>query len=550
MTGGFMTGAPLKRFVCVGDQMVHYRVTGTGPAIVMLHDSPRSSRLHIEAMQALAECFTVFALDTPGYGNSTPLTVPNPTIRDFADALGETLAALGLLNAPLYATHTSAKIALEYVADCAEPPVLLLLDGLSIPVKLADEAFLEAYMRPFVIDDAGAYLAAEWTRLRDMLRWFPWFDTRPETRMPNEPPTDAWVELYALDLLSAGPHYSDAYAAAMRYDTLPALRRVGSPTVVAARANDVLYSSLDRVPEDCSACVTVERLSSDHAEWLGWVGDTLAAACGSVVSDDFAPAVGADGPVYVDLPHGQMLVHRDGAGGGKPLLILETPTILHARIWQEALSGDRVVLVPELPGYGESDAIEGATIADYADAVAAMLRMLDAGPVDVLAIGLAGPLAMALAARDPDLVGSLVLDGVAGVGAAPERLCPAFEADYAGGHWHQIWHMLRDGEVQWPWFDGSVAAQRRLAPCLDGDGLHRALLDVLKQPDCYGDVALAGLRGGAVEVSDTPVTLFDMPGDAGYAWVGDLAAGLPLAKVLARPAGVADAAVLLRAVLG
>ncbi len=543
-----MTSAPSKRFLRVGDHTVHYRVTGNGPAVVMLHDSPRSSRLHIETMQALGGRFTVYALDTPGYGNSTPLAIADPTIRDFADALGEALAALGLQNAPLYATHTSSKIALEYVADCTEAPAILILDGLSIPVTPADEAFLAAYMRPFTIDASGAYLAAEWTRLRDMLRWFPWFDARTESRMPIEPPSGEWIELYALDLLSAGPHYSDAYAAAMRYDTLPALRRIKSPTIVAARADDVLFSSLDRLPPDMSAQVRCERLPSDRAYWLEWLGDILTKACGPAQSDTPA-SEDSDGPVYIDLPHGQMLVHRSGTDGGTPLLILETPTILHARIWQDAMAGTRSVFVPELPGYGESDPLEDASIEDHADAIAAMLRLLDTGSVDVLAIGLAAPLALTLAARDPDLVNGIVLDGVSGLKSA-ERLFPVITQDFAGGHWHHVWHMLRDSEVQWPWFDGSVKAQRKLVPYLDGGPLHRTLLDVLKQPASYGDVAIAGLRAGTAVVPNTPLTLFSLADDAGYDGVAAMAAKNPHTRLLARPADIAASARLLNEILG
>ncbi len=103
---------PVKRgYAEAGDRLVHYRVGGSGPAIVLLHDSPRSSRLHLPLMEVLASRFRVFALDTPGYGNSDPLDMAEPTIPDFASALGEALAALGLEQAPLYATHTSAKIA-------------------------------------------------------------------------------------------------------------------------------------------------------------------------------------------------------------------------------------------------------------------------------------------------------------------------------------------------------------------------------------------------------------------------------------------------------
>ncbi|MET0373737.1 MAG: alpha/beta fold hydrolase, partial [Rhizorhabdus sp.] len=219
-----------KGFVRVDGRMIHYRHAGRGPAVVMLHDSPRSSRLHLPTMMRLAERYHVYALDTPGYGSSDPLDGEQPTIADFAAMLGRTLDAMGLAAAPLYATHTSAKIALDYAAHVGTPP-RLILDGLSIPVGPPDAAFIASYMRPFRLDDAGGYLATEWTRMRDMLRWFPWFTQTPAARMRIPAQSNAWIADYVIDLLSAGPHYSSAYAAAMYYDPMPALRAVRCPTV-------------------------------------------------------------------------------------------------------------------------------------------------------------------------------------------------------------------------------------------------------------------------------------------------------------------------------
>ena len=188
-----MTDAVKRGYIEAGGRLVHYRMSGSGPTVVLLHDSPRSSRLHLPLMKVLASRFCVFALDTPGYGNSDPLGIANPTIPDFARALGEALVALGLENAPVYATHTSAKIALALAVRGGTMP-LLVLDGLSIPDQLASDSFIASYMRPFAPEPTGAWLGAEWSRTRDMLRWFPWFATAPQHRNAMEPPSPEWME--------------------------------------------------------------------------------------------------------------------------------------------------------------------------------------------------------------------------------------------------------------------------------------------------------------------------------------------------------------------
>src|SRR5690606_35150766 len=140
----------------VDGRAFHYRMMGRGPAVVMLHDSPRSSRLHLETMRDLSDLYTVYAFDTPGYGTSAPLEKPDPPAADFAGALSAAIEPLGLQGVPLYATRTSAKIALEYAARFAEP-ARLILDGLSIPQSAPDPAFIERYMRPMRLDEDGGY---------------------------------------------------------------------------------------------------------------------------------------------------------------------------------------------------------------------------------------------------------------------------------------------------------------------------------------------------------------------------------------------------------
>jgi hypothetical protein len=529
--------AASRFYVQAGERLVHIRQAGTGPAVVMLHDSPRSSRLHLPTMAALADRYTVFALDTAGYGLSDPISLPNPRIEDFAIALGEALAALGLERAPLYATHTSAKIALAYAARCPVMP-RLILDGLSMPQVLAEDSFIATYMRPFRPEASGGYLASEWGRVRDMLRWFPWFATSPEQRMAIPAPDAAWMADYAIDLFSAGAHYSDAYAAAMRYDPAPDLARVAVPTLVAARQDDVLHGYLPRAAESGNVQVTTQSLPADRGAWLDWLAQAFA------VESLAAPAPPAQSGArrYTGHAQGQMHWTVSGTGDGTPWVILSAPTTLQAHSWAGALHGP--CLVPDLPGFGESD-----PAADILDALAAGLRQLGLTEVQVLGLGVASPLAAALAQR----IGAkrLVVDGLPPLDPEAtarfgDGLCPPIPFDaLAGSHNHRIWHILRDGEAQWPWHDASPAAIRHLPPMLEADGLHQALTSVLKQPLHWGDAALAALAMGQDAWADLtmPVQAFTHA-DPAYADAPQLAQ-LCNARLAPRPDTLAQAAALL-----
>jgi pimeloyl-ACP methyl ester carboxylesterase len=163
-----MTKGIKKGFVNVTTGQVHYRMAGSGPPIILLHDSPRSSVLHIPLLEYFSDKFTVIAIDTPGYGNSSALSHDlQPEIPDFADALAETIISFGIDKCPVYGFHTSSKILLEFAANHPNKVSIAIMDGLSLPIGDTDHDFIKNYMRPFQITETGSYLAEEWTRIRD-----------------------------------------------------------------------------------------------------------------------------------------------------------------------------------------------------------------------------------------------------------------------------------------------------------------------------------------------------------------------------------------------
>jgi haloalkane dehalogenase len=58
-----------------GERQVHYRRAGSGSPVILLHQSPTSSREYIPLIQELAgKGFTVFAPDTPGQRHVRPVS--------------------------------------------------------------------------------------------------------------------------------------------------------------------------------------------------------------------------------------------------------------------------------------------------------------------------------------------------------------------------------------------------------------------------------------------------------------------------------------------
>jgi pimeloyl-ACP methyl ester carboxylesterase len=83
------------------------------------------------------------------------------------------------------------------------------------------------------------------------------------------------------------------------------------------------------------------------------------------------------------------------------------------------LARRRRLLIPDLPGHGGSAALPAAaTLAAYADAVAAVCAAEDAAPVDLFGHSLGGAVGLRLAVRRPELVRRLILAAAAGTSSS------------------------------------------------------------------------------------------------------------------------------------
>lgn len=551
-----------KRYVDVPHGQVHLRLGGRGPAVVLLHDSPRSSVMHVPNIAWLGARFTVYALDTPGYGNSTPLRAePAPTIPDFAAALGSTLEALGLKRPAVYGFHTSSKIALELATRARAPLGGAVLDGLSLPAAPPPEEFIVRYMLPFTVAEDGSHLATQWSKILDFHRFFPWFRREAATRLDMALPDDAALHGYAVDTLMAGPSWSSAYAAAMRYPAREALAAVRHPLTFTCRSDDVLFGFLAALPEPLPAGTRRAPLGPAPQEWRdqvsAWLGEYAGAAEPPPPPDPLDARGTAMRRGYVDLADGQVHLRLAGPTTGTPLLMLHDLPGSSAAVERlgARMAQDRCVLMPDLPGCAESDALAAPTARRYAEALLGCLDRLKLDAVDVYAGHLASPLALELAQLAPRRVRRLVFDGLPPL-SAPEReallprYCPALSPQRDGANWLVGWHMLGDRECSWPWFDRSREAVRRRTPTLDAETRHRVLVDLLKQPERYGDGLAAAL---AVPVAQrlaalaAPLTVLHDRADVRDAQVPAALAGRANARAVERPAGgIGDLAAVLR----
>jgi valacyclovir hydrolase len=127
----------------------------------------------------------------------------------------------------------------------------------------------------------------------------------------------------------------------------------------------------------------------------------------------------------VVLSDGASLAYHD-EGLGSPVLLLHgfTGTARsHMGLLSDALRPNHRVIAPDLRGYGASRPPMRTFPADFyrrdADDMAALLRLLDLGPVAVIGFSDGAESAVLLAAYYPALVRAVVAFGISGVISAP-----------------------------------------------------------------------------------------------------------------------------------
>jgi pimeloyl-ACP methyl ester carboxylesterase len=212
---------------------VHYRtVTADArlPAMLLLHQSPLSARMLEPLLPHLAARVRPYALDTPGYGSSSPAP-EGWTVEDYAALVWDCAERIGASEAFLFGRATGAVFALA--AALGAPPRVrgLALHGLPVYTPEERTERLARFAPPIEPEADGSHLAAIWSRVKGE---YPWMDAALATRC---------VQAY----LEAGPDFASSYRAIWRYDLAArAPGRLAVPTLLLAGTRDRIGFMFER----------------------------------------------------------------------------------------------------------------------------------------------------------------------------------------------------------------------------------------------------------------------------------------------------------------
>jgi pimeloyl-ACP methyl ester carboxylesterase len=496
-----------QRYLLVGKRRAHYLRAGSGPPVVLVHSSPANAWMLRPEIERLAQRYTVFAFDNPGYGLSDALLGDELTVADLADALAETLDVIGMPPCPVYGTHTGAAIALELGARRPDLATGLVLDGVPAFTPAEFDELFGGYFRKFPPSDLGGHYADVWMRFRDQSVWFPWTARDPGNLNSYDLSSPERTQVWAMMFWQANNRYIPAYRAALSYGdaALAAAKALTLPAVYCSTSTDMLRPHLERLPPPKGG-QEVRVIDSAPETKLALIEEGFGQFGAFGVAPADGDAITSSENVerqFIDRSDGGQLHLRHVGSLNAPALLLLHDAPGSAAPLDDlifALSRHWFVVAPDMPGCGGSTALGGKTpqIDDYVTAISELLSVLHIDQAEVWGIGFGASVAVELARSEPAKVSRVILEGL----LAPSReeradltahYAPTIPIERDGAHWLRTWMMLRDSLIWFPWYRPTLGAQRSRPGDFEAERLHRWTIDVMTSRETYGHVIAATL---------------------------------------------------------
>ena len=210
-------------FRCAPGESIETQLASGRPLLVLLHQSPLSSRRYRLALEGLAEFCVPVAVDTPGYGNSEA-GEGDWSVGQYAAVAWLVADAFGAERPWLFGRATGAVFALEAAAQQPERTAGVILHGVPVYTEEEKTARLADFAPPYEPTSDGAHLNWIWRRVQGE---YPWADP-------------ALVTEFVSEYLRAGPDFASSYRAIWRHDLHESAKRAG-------KVDLLLGGSADRI---------------------------------------------------------------------------------------------------------------------------------------------------------------------------------------------------------------------------------------------------------------------------------------------------------------
>lgn len=226
---------PDRHFVRIAPGEIHYAELGSGPPILLLHQTPRSWREYHAVLPLLAASHRAIAMDTLGFGDSRSYT-DTDSIEEYASAAIGLLDSLGIERTPVVGHHTGGVIAIELAATYPDRIAAVVLSCTPLtnaahrarPYKPVDHVSVSA---------DGSHLAELWRK-----------------RQPIYPPDRPdLLTAFVADALKAGPRMVEGHKAVTRFVAEEKLPLIRAPTLLITGTEDPCHGEQAQLAQELGA---------------------------------------------------------------------------------------------------------------------------------------------------------------------------------------------------------------------------------------------------------------------------------------------------------
>ena len=478
-----------RNFVSIENhRQIHYRKAGKGPPVLLLHQSPKSSKELIPVINGLKKNFTCIAPDTPGNGNSDPLTEQNPTMLDYGKNIKLFLDALGIDKVCVYGFHTGASVGGSFASQFPERVNVAVLNGFVALNEEERKDIMDNYLTPLEFSWDGSHLLWSWARLREQHIFFPWYRISEETRMQSNLPEPNQIHENLMEFFRSGDEYRKPYGAAFMFEGDKIAKTFKSPTIICASDWDPTVRFLSRLPSELPPKVRIERLGNKRGaeviKWLEGVFNEYAIGDTPAIQDP-EPIKGKFWQDFIDL-NGCQLHVRKSNGVGRPL-------ILQHEVGDDNNSLSRFTeaninaFAIDLPGHGESDSIpqDDFSLNDIADYMTEVIKKIGIDEFDIISIQNSSSISLQVSKNLSNQVRRLFLVNYQHFSKLDKKnYYDKYSFDITpqkyGEHLIKCWNFLRDLSLFYPWFENKSENLILDEGNLELNYLHQRVVSLLK----------------------------------------------------------------------
>jgi pimeloyl-ACP methyl ester carboxylesterase len=147
---------------------VYFQQSGTGPELLLIHQSAQTSQEYSAVLPLLSSEFRVTVLDLPGHGHSD--TPPRElSMQDYSDTIIKLLDHLKIPKTHIVGNHGGAALAVDIATRYSSRVVKIVVAGLGRGEELDMEAMKNTPMtRDLPVDPEGEFLTKTWAVYRKM----------------------------------------------------------------------------------------------------------------------------------------------------------------------------------------------------------------------------------------------------------------------------------------------------------------------------------------------------------------------------------------------